>query len=106
MARYFLALAGMRRSLFKAASRQNHLVNSQLEGSLFVGAIPEASVSSSQSWSSTKELHMCLERRNPLLLIAEIAAGHSIIAYKPVFDFVNTDQAAEFIGLVSLTLCE
>src|SRR5271166_3083034 len=47
---------------------------------------------------------MCLERRDPLLLIAEVAAGHSIIAYKPVLDFVNTDQAAEFIGLVSLAL--
>ncbi len=47
---------------------------------------------------------MGLKRRDPLLLIAEVAAGYSIIADKPVFDFVNTDQAPEFIGLVSFAL--
>src|ERR1700741_1999730 len=47
---------------------------------------------------------MGLEGRNPLLLIAKVAGGHSIVADKPVFDFVNTDQAPKFIWLVSLAL--
>jgi hypothetical protein len=45
---------------------------------------------------------MCFQRRYPLLLIAEVARGDSIIADQPVFDFVDPDQAPKFIGLVSL----
>src|ERR1700746_1422215 len=37
-----------------AAGRQNHLLDPQLEASLFVGAVPEASVSSSQSGCLTE----------------------------------------------------
>ena len=77
---------------------------SQLGCSLFVGAVPEASVSSSQSGCLTEKLHMGLQCRCPLLLIAEVARGHGIIADKAVLDFVNTDQASKFIGLVSFAL--
>jgi hypothetical protein len=69
-----------------------------------VGAIPKAPVSSSQSGCSTKELHMCFQRRHPLLLIAEVAQGHSIVADQSLFDFVDTDQAPKFIGLMSFAL--
>src|SRR5580700_9402642 len=87
-----------------AARRQNHLFYSQLGGSLFVGAVPEASVSSSQSGCLTEKLHMGLQCRCPLLLIAEVARGHGIIADQAVLDFVNPDQASKFIGLVSFAL--
>ena len=50
------------------------------------------------------QLQMCFQRRHPLLLIAEVAQGHSIVADKPLFDFVDTDQAPKFIGLVSFAL--
>src|SRR6201997_4254435 len=45
--------------------------------------------------------HAC---RCPLVLIAEVARGHRIIADKAVFDFVNAHQASKFIGLVSFAL--
>ena len=86
------------------AGRQNHLFYSQLGGRLFVGAVPEASVSSSQSGCLAEELHMGLQCRCPLVLIAEVARGHRIIADKAVFDFVNAHQASKFIGLVSFAL--
>jgi hypothetical protein len=89
-----------------AAGWQNHLLDSQLHCCLFVGAAPEASVSRSQSGRLTEQLHMGLERRHPLLLIAKVAWSHSKIANKPVFDFVNPDQAPKFIGLVSLALAD
>ena len=38
------------------------------------------------------------------MLIAEVARGHDIIADKAVLDFVKTDQASKFIGLVSFAL--
>ena len=47
---------------------------------------------------------MGLQCRCPLLLIAEVARGHGIIADKALLDFVNTDQASKFIGLVSFAL--
>jgi hypothetical protein len=47
---------------------------------------------------------MGLQCRCPLLLIAEVARGHDIIADKTVLDFVKTDQASKFIGLVSFAL--
>ena len=47
---------------------------------------------------------MGLQRRYPLLLIAEVSRGHSIIADQPLFDLVDTDQAPKFIGLVSFAL--
>ncbi len=72
--------------------------------SLFVGTTPEASVSRSQFWCSTESLQMCFQRRHPLLPIAKVARGHSIIADQPVFDFVDPDQATKFIGFVSFTL--